>query len=120
MEFYNSLLQITVRSHGIIFDLESKNIREVDSIESIDQLQNPDAIVNTGFIMSASQDVTKHQSDNQVLRRTQIFTNEYVNLIFRKIQDRYSNKREFSISGMLYRTFAEIDLEQLNSIFTTI
>lgn len=38
LEFYNSLLQVTVRSHGIVFDLDSKNMNEVHSIESIDQL----------------------------------------------------------------------------------
>ena len=36
LKFFNSLLQITVRSHGIIFDLDTT--REVESIENIDQL----------------------------------------------------------------------------------
>ena len=36
LEFYDSLLQITVRSHGIIFDLQSPTMKEVHSIESID------------------------------------------------------------------------------------
>ena len=34
MLFYNNILQVTVRSHGMIYDLDS--LREVDSIESID------------------------------------------------------------------------------------
>ena len=34
MQFYNNILQVTVRSHGMIYDLYS--LREVDSIESID------------------------------------------------------------------------------------
>lgn len=39
----------------MIFDLDSDPIREVDSIEGIEQLMNPDTFVNTGFIMSISQ-----------------------------------------------------------------
>ena len=34
MEFYDNLLQITERNHGIIFDLDSLN--EVQAIEEID------------------------------------------------------------------------------------
>lgn len=52
LEFYNNLLQITVQSHGMIFNLDT--VKEIDSIESIDQLQDPDTMVNTGFIMSTS------------------------------------------------------------------
>ena len=37
-QFYDNLLQVTVRSHGMIFDLDSADIAEVDSIENIDQL----------------------------------------------------------------------------------
>ena len=37
MEFYSNLLQVTVGSHGTIYDLEtSEKITEVDSIENID------------------------------------------------------------------------------------
>ena len=84
LSFYDSLLQITVRSNGIIYDLDSKPFREVDSIESIDQIQNTDSIINSGFIMSTSQSFKEDDSEIEILRRTQIFTNEYVNLIFEK------------------------------------
>ena len=51
------------------------------------------------------------------MRRTQIITNEYFNLVFKKQQDRYTDgKRKTRILGMLFRTFSEIDLEQLNLI----
>jgi hypothetical protein len=43
-----------VRGTGIIFDLDSNPISEVTGIETIDQLQDPDTMVNTGFIMSSS------------------------------------------------------------------
>ena len=36
LSFHNNLLQITVRSHGMIYDLDSEPIQEVDSIENID------------------------------------------------------------------------------------
>ena len=43
-----------MRGNGIIYDLDSTPISEVTSIESIDRLQDPDTMVNTGFIMSSS------------------------------------------------------------------
>lgn len=52
--FYSNLIQITIRSHGMIFDLDSSPIKEIDNIENIDMLQNPNEMVNTGFIMSTS------------------------------------------------------------------
>ena len=53
--FYNSLLQITERNNGMVFDLDT--LEEVDYIENIDQMQEPDAMINTGFIMFTSRDV---------------------------------------------------------------
>ena len=79
-EFYLNLLQITVRSHGMLFDLDSNPIKEVGAIENIEMMQDPDALVNTGFIMSSSTNDT--WEDEPFLRRDQIFTNEYVNLLF--------------------------------------
>ena len=66
-KFYSNLLQITVRQHGMIFDLESQQVKEVDSIENIDMLQDPDNMVNTGFIMSTSTNDT--WEDQELLRR---------------------------------------------------
>ena len=54
LKFYDNLLQITMRSHGIIFDLDPEKITEVEAIENIDVMQDPDSMVNTGFIMSAA------------------------------------------------------------------
>ena len=42
-----------MRSHGMIFDLDDP-IEEVQAIENIDMMQDPDTMVNTGFIMSTS------------------------------------------------------------------
>ena len=78
-------------------------------------MQDPDCMVNTGFIMSAS--TNEIWEGEQFLRRIQIFTNEYCNLLFEKRQDRYNDGSvEFKISGMLFRTFSEMDLWQLKKI----
>ena len=34
LDFFDNLLQVTVRSHGIIFDLDT--VKEVEAIENID------------------------------------------------------------------------------------
>mmetsp|Transcript_42077 Transcript_42077/g.55430 ORF Transcript_42077/g.55430 Transcript_42077/m.55430 type:complete len:159 (-) Transcript_42077:2279-2755(-) len=117
MTFYSNLLQITERNNAMIFDLDS--MQEVNSIENIDQLQNPDKMVNTGFIMSSSK--SEMWEDEMFLRRIQVFTNEYVNLLFEKKQDRYDDGSvEKMISGMLFRTFSEIDLFELKKISNAI
>ena len=36
MQFYDNLLQVTIGANGMIFDLDSSPIKEVDSIENID------------------------------------------------------------------------------------
>ena len=38
LKFFDNLLQVTIRSHGMIFNLDTNPIEEVDSIEDIDQL----------------------------------------------------------------------------------
>ena len=116
MEFYDNLLQVTICNNGMVFDLDSTPIKEVDSIEGIDQLMKPDTYVNTGFIMSISHNLPA--GEERALKRVQIITNEYCNLLFEKQQTRFegSAKRKLKISGMLYRTFAELDLRELNGV----
>ena len=80
MQFYSNLLQITARNNGMIYDLDS--MQEVNAIENIDQLQDPDSMVNSGFIMSTSWEDTFE--DQTYLERHQVFSNEYVNLLFEK------------------------------------
>ena len=82
LEFYNNLLQITIGTHGIIYDLDSEKPHEVNTIENIDQLMNPDQFINTGFIMSMSHIAFK--GDVKYNHRVQFFTNEYCNLFFEK------------------------------------
>lgn len=91
-EFYNNLLQVTIGTNGMIYDLDSliPHPKEVDSIEGIDQLMRPDTYVNTGFIMSISHNETRDEITFR--KRVQIFTNEYQNLLFEKVQNRYEDK----------------------------
>ena len=115
MEFYDNLLQVTVGVHGMIFDLDSYPIKEVDSIENIDQLIDPDAFVNTGFIMSMSHKAVNDETN--FIRRVQLFTNEQCNLLFEKKQNRYKdNTKDQQIKSILYRTFSELDLYELKQV----
>ena len=111
---------MTVGTNGIVFDLDSSPIKEVDSIENIDQLSQPDSCINSGFIMSISHNA--YHEDVKYLKRTQIFTNEFSNLFFEKQQSRFKDENaekyakyrtKFKISGMLYRMFADIDIYEL-------
>ena len=115
IDCYDNLLQVTIRAHGMIFDLDSTPIKEVESIENIDSFTIPDTTVNTGFIMSTSK-TGIDKDENPYILRNQIFTNEHVNLIFQKTQKRQGVKQEIYISGMLFRTFSEIDLFGLKEI----
>ena len=54
MQFHDNLLQITIGSHGIHFDLDTNPIKEARTIENIDQFINPEEFVNTGFIMQVA------------------------------------------------------------------
>ena len=45
----------------MVFDLDAKPPKEVDTIENIDQLMKPDSFCNTGFIMSISRDVVREE-----------------------------------------------------------
>lgn len=115
MQFYDNLLQVTIGANGMIFDLDSSPIAEVDSIENIDQLINPDAFVNTGFIMSMSHKAVNDETN--FTKRVQLFTNESCNLLFEKKQNRYKdNTKDQSIKSILYRTFSELDLYELKQI----
>ena len=109
MEFYDNLLQVTIGNDGMIFDLDSEPIMEVNSVENIDQLAKPDSFTNTGCIMSISTNAL-HEGE-KVIERVQVFTNENANLLFEKRQKRFEDgKRINNISGMLYRSFSELDL----------
>ena len=115
MEFYDNLLQVTIGNDGMIFDLDSEPIMEVNSVENIDQLAKPDSFTNTGCIMSISTNAL-HEGE-KVIERVQVFTNENANLLFEKRQKRFEDgKRINNISGMLYRSFSELDLQEMNEI----
>ena len=78
-------------------------------------MQDPDSMVNTGFIMSTSKNEV--WEEQVFLRRTQIIANENVNLFFKRVQDRYDNGTVVTkISGMIYRTYSSMDLQELKRI----
>ena len=74
-------------------------------------------MVNTGFIMSSSKKNGEEDNDKEN-QRTQLFSNEQVNLLLEKkqIRNKKGGQAQFEISGMLYRTFSEMDLWQLDGI----
>ena len=74
-------------------------------------------MVSNGFIMSTSKDEV--EDEEVFLRRTQIITNEFGDLLFRKVQDRYPSKEQYIniISGMLFRTFSAVDMFELKGIY---
>ena len=82
-------------------------------------MQDPDSMVNTGFIMSTSKNET--WEEEEFLRRTQIIANENVNLFFERVQDRYDDGTvETKISGMIFRTYSAMDLFELKRISTAV
>ena len=83
MQLYHNLLQVTIGTDGMIYDLDSSPIQEVHSLENIDSLAQPKTFCNTGCINSFSYNETL-SNEERVRRRVQIFTNESVNLIFEK------------------------------------
>ena len=52
--YLNNLLQVTIRAHAMIYDLDTKNILEVDSIENIDSFSDPSSFLDTGFRVVSS------------------------------------------------------------------
>ena len=76
IEFYDNLLQVTIGTNGMIFDLDSSPIKEVESIENIDALMQPDTFVNTGFVMAICYNHRDTVGTN-CFRRRQLHTNEF-------------------------------------------
>ena len=77
--------------------------------------------MNSGFILNSSKIDT--WDDKQSVKRINNFTNEHCNLLFQKRQDRSVKELAIykeDIMGMLFRTFTEIDLKQLLSVYEAI
>ena len=120
MEFRSNLLQITIGTNGIIYDLDLSPIEEVHLLENIDTLAKPEKFCNTGCINSYSYNALL-VTEELVKRRVQVFTNENVNLIFVKSQIRKDDdSRKMEISGWLYHTYSELDLYEMHDIHVKI
>ena len=66
LKFYSNLLQVTIRLDGMIYDLDEV-LNQLYQISDIDRIQDPNVMVNSGFIMSISTD-QKYQEED-ILRR---------------------------------------------------
>jgi len=64
------------------------------------------------------------EDDKDYHERRQLVTNEYVNLIIERKQTRYVRggikKNDMNISGLLCRTFSELDLFELKRVVDAI
>ena len=113
MELYNNLVQYSVKNRAIIYDLDE--LREVGAIESLDKLIDPDLVVITGFNLTAAKSDTV--DNEQVVHRKVLVTNETCNLLFELQLDSYQDGSvKPTIKGQIFRTYAEIDLVQLQAI----
>ena len=72
--------------------------------------------------MSSSQNDVVEEKES--VERTQILTNERCNLLFQRVQDRSINSEDAICNnktlGILFRTYSEVDLEQLLYVFSAI
>ena len=53
-KFYSNVLQISVRNSAILVALDDEYPSEISYVENIDLLQDPDKLVNSGFMLSSS------------------------------------------------------------------
>lgn len=110
ISFYQNLLQYTVRNRAMILDLDT--LTEVQTIEAIDSIQDPDHMVDTGLRMFTSR--TDVEDDKKTTTRTRIKSNENGNLLFkREMKLNHDSTRRVYNSGSLYRTHTETDLYEL-------
>ena len=92
---YGFLLQVIIRDKATIFDLHyiggngnlyvaqrqaKSGIPEINYLENIDQLTNPQRFVNTGFMLATSNE--SKSSSLEFTKRTIINTNELSTLCF--------------------------------------
>ena len=97
----------------MILDLDT--LTEVQTIEAIDSIQDPDHMVDTGLRMFTSR--TDVEDDKKTTTRTYIKSNENGNLLFKRVLSLYhDNTKKVYNYGSLYRTHTETDLYELQQI----
>ena len=83
------------------------------------QFIDPEKFVNTGFINCVSYEELDEEGDVMIIRERTNF-NETMNLCFLHTSERWvsesSYKPESKVSGMIYRTYCELDLLELKRI----
>lgn len=115
MNYHSNLIQINVRNKSIIYCLDHPSAQEeVNFLSYTGQFVSPDTYVNTGFTNAVSFD---NEDDFETfIHHTILVTNELNTLCFKEDQSLCENKVKYTISGMLFRTYTEIDLFELKHI----
>ena len=114
--YYNNALQITIRNQAIIYDLDEGSTDnqdiEVNYLENIEQLLDPEKFVNTGFVTATSTGVAQTLDDEDDQSPTlvkELCTNEHSSLLFLKEK----TSKSTSFTGKIYRTCTELDTLEL-------
>ena len=88
-------------------------------MQNVGQFVGPDAIVNTGFNLCMSYEITDEEGDVEIVRQ-RIKFNEIMNLCFEYTSKRWSTENidsdKSEVSGMIFRTYSELDLFELREI----
>ena len=127
MTFYKCLVQVVVRNQAIVFNMDNylaTMAKEVNFLEDLDQVTDPEKHVNTGFIHMISNPKDENKQEEAFIERKRIHTNDAGNLCFSQEKRIWRDKRftgrhgriQDRYSGMLYRTFTELDLLELRHI----
>ena len=120
LEYYTHLLQLTVRSSALILDLEATDdAHEVAFLQNLGQFIDADKFVNTGFNTTVSYEEYDEEGDRQIIR-PRVKHNEIMNLCFEYKSTRWATESELDakaeVSGMVFRTYSELDLYELEEI----
>ena len=120
MSYYENLLQISIRNQAVIYDLDHPDAsEEVKFIYNTGQFVDLDNYVNTGFTQTVSYD--QEEDETKWVNSAIVFSNEKNGLHFKKeMRKEISDEPEITtrFSGVIYQTYAEIDvcmLQQINS-----
>ena len=113
-KYYYNLLQIVIRDNTVVYSIEDNGrLKEVESLQSMSALTDPDNFVQTGYSTSNSYD----DAESGEIFVDELAMNEHKNLMM-------SRQRIFSpaeglrttYNGVLYRTFTELDLFEMERI----
>jgi len=115
MSYYENLLQISIRNQAVIYDLDHPDANEeVKFIYNTGQFVDLDNYVNIGFTQTVSYD--GEEDDVKSVNSSIVSSNEKNSLHFKKDMNRTIEEYpeiETRFSGVIYQTYAEIDISML-------